>query len=69
MGVSIFSLFFILLFLYGLPILLTMLSKKANGAEKFGWVILVFITSWLGYAVFLIIKSLLANQNENVPKT
>ena len=47
-----------------LPVLLTAFSSKASGSEKVGWVILVFFTSWLGFAAFLIVKSMSAKPNE-----
>lgn len=51
-GISIFQLLLVLCVF--MPILLTVFSNRAKGAEKFGWVILVVCFLWVGYAVFLI---------------
>lgn len=56
-GISIWQLLILsipLFVVFLLPLLLTVLSKRAKGAPKFGWCILVVFTSWIGYAVFLI---------------
>ena len=45
----------ILFVLYVLPLLLVLISSRANGGAKFGWFIVAFFFSWLGYAVFLIV--------------
>ena len=58
-GVSIWQLFIIFVLVGSfIPLLLTGLSKRAKGAGKVGWLILVFFTSWIGYAVFLIVTQL-----------
>tara|TARA_B100002003_G_C13620075_1_gene318132 strand:- start:87 stop:299 length:213 start_codon:yes stop_codon:yes gene_type:complete len=59
-GISIWQLFIVLFFLgtFLIPLLLTGFSKRAKGAGKVGWLILVFFTSWIGYAVFLIVTQL-----------
>ena len=64
MGIDLTTIIVVPILIYCFPIILTALSSKASGSEKVGWVILVFIMSWLGYAAFLIIKSMSAKQNE-----
>lgn len=56
-GISIWQLLILSIPLFAvflLPLLLTFLSKRAQGAPKLGWCILVVFTSWIGYAIFLI---------------
>ncbi len=54
---------YMLLLLVGLivPMLLTLFSKRASGATKMGWVIIVLIFSWIGYALFLIFAPMINN--------
>ena len=59
---------FALVFLVMLPPLLILCSSRAKGAEKVGWAILALFMSWVGYAAFLIIKSILSHQNESNTK-
>ena len=47
-----------------IPLLLTAFSKRANGAQKVGWVILIVFTSWIGYAIFLIVTSFMNTQSQ-----
>lgn len=62
-GISIFQLLMVFV-IFGsfllIPLLLTLFSKRARGAQKAGWVILVIFTSWIGYAVFLILSPLVS---------
>lgn len=44
---------FVALF-YLTPILWVLLSSRSRGGAKFGWLIVVLLFSWLGFAVFLI---------------
>lgn len=61
MGGPSFSQLLIILIILGsflIPLFLTIFSKRARGAEKFGWSILVLFTSWIGYAAFLIVTQI-----------
>lgn len=58
-GISIWELLIVFVLLGSfIPLILTGFSKRAKGAGKIGWLILVFFTSWIGYAVFLIVTQL-----------
>lgn len=61
-GISIYQLLvvFVIFGSFLIPLLLTLFSKRARGAQKAGWVILVICTSWIGYAVFLILSPLVS---------
>lgn len=68
-GISIWQLLTIFI-LFGsllIPLMLTLFSKRANGGQKVGWAILVLCTSWIGYAIFLILAPATAplNQQKN----
>ncbi|OMH38352.1 hypothetical protein BGP75_06775 [Motiliproteus sp. MSK22-1] len=52
-GISIWQLIILLIIL--LPIIHVILSSRSHGGAKFGWFLAVFIFSWLGYIVYLIV--------------
>lgn len=69
-GISIWQLLVILLIL--LPIIHVLVSSRSHGGAKFGWFLAVFIFSWLGYIVFLIVtqsaKDAHVAKNSTLPK-
>ena len=69
-GISIWQLLIILLIL--LPIIHVLVSSRSHGGAKFGWFLAVFLFSYLGYIVFLIVtqstKDAQATKNETLPK-
>ncbi|WP_251358671.1 hypothetical protein [Kangiella sp. TOML190] len=57
MAITITSLllFFVLVgFLYILPILLILLSKKTVASEKLGWILAIWFISWFAWIFYLI---------------
>ena len=68
-GISVwqFLIIAIVVVAFFLPVLLTGFSKRAKGAEKAGWLILVIFTSWIGYGLFLIITHLFDNTGRQQP--
>lgn len=69
-GISIWSLLIIILIFF--PMIHVLVSSRSHGGAKFGWFLAVFIFSWLGYIVFLIVtqsvKNAQAAQNDTTPK-
>ena len=45
----------ILFVFYVAPLIWVLASNRSQGGTKFGWLIVVFLFSWLGLAVFLIV--------------
>ena len=46
---------FLIAFIWLLPVLLIMRSKKTNGAEKLVWILLIFFFSWFSWLLYLLI--------------
>ena len=46
---------FLVAFIWLLPVLLIMRSKKTNGAEKLVWILLIFFFSWFSWLLYLLI--------------
>ncbi|WP_414829658.1 hypothetical protein [Alteromonas sp. H39] len=46
------------------PVFLTGFSTRAKGAEKAGWLILTLFTSWIGYAVFLMVTQIMRGASQ-----
>tara|TARA_R110000764_G_C10809059_1_gene360022 strand:+ start:271 stop:495 length:225 start_codon:yes stop_codon:yes gene_type:complete len=69
-GVSIWQLLIIIMLL--IPIIHILVSNRSHGGAKFGWFLAVFIFSWLGYIVFLIVtqstKDAQGIKDETLPK-
>jgi|TARA_R110001583_G_C5359137_1_gene381372 uncharacterized membrane protein len=69
-GVSIWQLLIIIMLL--IPIIHVLVSNRSHGGAKFGWFLAVFIFSWLGYIVFLIVtqstKDAQGIKDETLPK-
>lgn len=69
-GVSIWQLLIIIMLL--VPIIHVLVSNRSHGGAKFGWFLAVFIFSWLGYIVFLIVtqstKDAQGIKDETLPK-
>ena len=69
-GVSIWKLLIIIMLL--IPIIHILVSNRSHGGAKFGWFLAVFIFSWLGYIVFLIVtqstKDAQGIKDETLPK-
>ena len=46
---------FLVAFIWLLPVLLILRSKKTNGAEKLVWILLIFFFSWFSWLLYLLI--------------
>ena len=46
---------FLIAFIWVLPVLLIMRSKKTNGAEKLVWILLIFFFSWFSWLLYMLI--------------
>ena len=46
---------FLVAFIWLLPVLLIVRSKKTNGAEKLVWILLIFFFSWFSWLLYLLI--------------
>jgi len=46
---------FLIAFIWLLPVLLIIRSKKTNGAEKLVWILLIFFFSWFSWLLYLLI--------------
>jgi hypothetical protein len=40
-----------------LPPVLVLMSGKVAGGAKVGWALLAFLSSWIGFAIFLIVSA------------
>lgn len=49
--------YFVLFTFFVLPPLLVVASSKVRGYEKFGWSLVSFFLSWIGFMFFLITHS------------
>ena len=52
----------ILVLAYLWPLLHVLVSPRSTGGAKFGWIVLMFLFSWLAYPFFLI------TTQKNLPK-
>lgn len=43
------------IFLYMIPILWVLFSRKVSGVEKLGWVLAILFISWIAWIIFLIV--------------
>lgn len=43
------------IFLYLIPILWVLFSRKVSGIEKFGWILAILFISWVAWIIFLIV--------------
>ncbi|WP_119393279.1 hypothetical protein [Salinibius halmophilus] len=43
------------IFLYLIPILWVLFSRKVSGVEKLGWVLAILFISWVAWIIFLIV--------------
>ena len=61
---SIFQILILLFIVAGyiLPVVLTATSKKVKGVEKLGWVVVVLVSAWIGFLVFLAVTTLASNK-------
>ena len=46
---------FLIAFIWLLPVLLILRSKKTNGAEKLVWILLIFFFSWFSWLLYMLI--------------
>ena len=44
----------ILFLIVGLPIIYIIRDKRITREQKVGWVIIIFFTSWIGLAIYLV---------------
>ncbi len=67
---SIFQIFILLFIVAGyiLPVVLTATSKKVKGVEKLGWVVVVLVSAWIGFLVFLAVTTLSSNRLQPTEK-
>jgi hypothetical protein len=54
LGLGLGALFFAL-FIWLLPILLILRSRKTNGAEKLFWLLAVIFVSWFAWIVYMLL--------------
>ncbi|MBF4516330.1 PLDc N-terminal domain-containing protein [Flavobacterium sp. ANB] len=68
---GILILFGIFAFIWFLPTLNVLFSRKTNRSEKLLWLLVVFFTSWLGWIFYLFLAPIekLSNKNKTSPKT
>lgn len=52
----------LLVLAYLWPLLHVLVSPRSAGGAKFGWIVLMFLFSWLAYPIFLI------TTQKNLPK-
>lgn len=67
---SIFQILILLFIVAGyiLPVALTATSKKVKGVEKLGWVVVVLVSAWIGFLVFLAVTTLSSNRLQPTEK-
>ncbi|GEA09249.1 hypothetical protein KUL42_40100 [Alteromonas sp. KUL42] len=67
---SIFQILILLFIVAGyiLPVVLTANSKKVKGVEKLGWVVVVLVSAWIGFLVFLAVTTLSSNRLQPTEK-
>ncbi|HPG39382.1 MAG TPA: hypothetical protein PLP19_01050 [bacterium] len=59
----------IILLVIFFPPILVLVSKRANGSKKYGWLLITLFLSWLGYLLFLLITNKpVENGNANLPE-
>jgi len=46
---------FLIAFIWLLPVLLIIRSKKTNGAEKLVWILLIFFFSWFSWLLYMLV--------------
>jgi len=52
------TMFFIIIFLWLIPIILVALSKKVSGGEKAAWILAIIFVSWLAWIFYLLLAPL-----------
>lgn len=53
----------IIIFIWLLPILSIVLSRKTTGAEKLGWILAVIFISWFAWIIYLIVAPIKKKNN------
>lgn len=69
LGIVVF--FCLFAFIWFLPTLNVMFSRKTNRSEKFAWLLVMIFTSWFGWLFYLFLAPIekLSKENKTSPKT